>query len=445
MSKTTLLWVALFFGGLALSLFHPFWALAAYMVDYYQHPPLRWWGRELPSGFRWSLTAAMVLLLSLLLKGYSPLGQATMRHPAARWLLVYCLIATLVTPFAVSVDRSLHYLRQVYIFALTYLMIVATLDDKKYWRWLILILLFGSFTWGWDAWRDPSREAGRLVAIGGPDSFNDNAAAIHLLAVLPFQAVLLFYGSGKERLLALVSAPFTINTIILCNSRGATVALGCMALAAMVLARGRLRAWIVGLVAVGGLTFVLLADPEFLQRQVTIFSGSEERDSSAQSRLTSWAGALELMMDYPFGAGGGGYDILGYIYIPEIVARAGEERAVHNTYLWIGSDWGFAGLFAYLMYLGATFWALQRRRRTLGTSREAVECLAVQVSLVGIFIGGIFINRVYGEIMYWIPAIGAALINVTAAAETADVLEPRVKGSPVSEPSGARVPTEVRP
>lgn len=417
MSKTTILWLALYCGGLALALFHPFWALAAYMVDYYQHPPLRWWGRELPSDLRWSLAASAVLLGALLVKGYSPVGSATMRHPAARWLLAFCLIATLVTPFAVSTERSLHYLRQIYIFSLTYLMIVATLDSKERWRWLVALMAVGAFTWGWDAWRDPSREAGRLVAIGGPDSYNDNSAALHLLAVLPFLAVMLFYGRTWEKAVAGLSLPFTVNTIILCNSRGATVAIGMMGIAAMMLARGKIRLRIIGLIAAGTLIFLFLADPEFLERQVTIFSSAEERDGSAQSRLESWAGALDLMADYPLGAGGGGYDILGYIYIPHIVERAGGERAVHNTYLWIGSDWGIPGLTAYLLYLGTTFVALRRRERELGTSREAMECLAVQVSLVGICTGAFFINRVYGEIMYWIPALGAALLNVTSSAE----------------------------
>ncbi len=435
MSKTALLFAALFFGGLAGAILHPIYPLLAYLVDYYQHPPLRWWGKDFPSGIRWSLLASLLMLGATMLHGKIPLSRDTLRHVPVRSLLLLVVIAALVTPFAVAVDRSVHYLELLLQLSVLVLVMVVTLDSPKHWRWAVLVMTLGSFTWGFDAWLDPERVAGRLQAIGGPDSFNDNSAAVHLLAMLPFIAVMGVYGSRVERVVALVSFPFVVNTIILCNSRGATLAMACMGLAGILLTRGRQRRGLIGLSAAGLVAFLFLADPEFLDRQATLFS--EERDGSSQGRLTSWAGAIELMKDYPLGAGGGGFDVLSPVYIPEIVAAYdGAERAVHNTFLWVGSDWGFAGLAAYCIFLFGPIVSLQRARRRAHDVRTNMEGVAVQAAIIGIAVGGVFINRTYGEIMYWVPALGIALVNlIDARAVEPDVLVPPAdEGATVVEP-----------
>ncbi|HTV02900.1 MAG TPA: hypothetical protein VMF13_20300, partial [Luteitalea sp.] len=205
MAKTTLLFLALFVAGLAGSILHPVYPLLAYLVDYYQHPPLRWWGRDLPSGIRWSLLASLVTLAATFLHGKFPLNRSALRHRPIHGLLAFGVIAAVVTPMAVSVQRSLHYLELLWQLILLVFVMVAALDSKRNWRLAVLVMAVGSFTWGFDAWVDPERVAGRLQAIGGPDSFNDNSAAVHLLAMLPFITVMGVYGSRLERAVALVS------------------------------------------------------------------------------------------------------------------------------------------------------------------------------------------------------------------------------------------------
>ncbi|HTV03291.1 MAG TPA: O-antigen ligase family protein, partial [Luteitalea sp.] len=216
------------------------------------------------------------------------------------------------------------------------------------------------------------------------------------------------------RAVALVSFPFVVNTIILCNSRGATLAMVGMGVAGILLTRGPQRRGLLALSVAGALAFLFLADPEFLERQATLVA--DERDSSSEGRLKSWAGALELMKDYPLGAGGGGYDILSPVYIPEVVAAYdGAERAVHNTFLWVGSDWGVAGLVSFCVFLFGTFVVVHRARHLAVDVRTNMEGVAVQSAIVGIAIGGFFINRTYGEIMYWVPALGVCLVNIIDA------------------------------
>lgn len=64
MSIRALLWLTGFFGGALLAVsIHPFYGLAIYYLDYYSHPPLRWWGNSVPD-LRWSLLAAAVLFIA---------------------------------------------------------------------------------------------------------------------------------------------------------------------------------------------------------------------------------------------------------------------------------------------------------------------------------------------------------------------------------------------
>jgi hypothetical protein len=60
-----------FFGVFAITMIlslvrDPRFGLVGYLFVFYNHPPSRWWGGELPN-LRWSLIAALVTLVSLAL------------------------------------------------------------------------------------------------------------------------------------------------------------------------------------------------------------------------------------------------------------------------------------------------------------------------------------------------------------------------------------------
>src|SRR6185369_7659011 len=106
LSLRTLAWCALFAAGCGLSLFNPMFGALVYLMDYFQHPPLRWWGTGLPD-LRFSLVAAGTWLAGYLLTGNSLLDRRILQHRVTWLLLGFLLITFLVTPFAVSVPASL--------------------------------------------------------------------------------------------------------------------------------------------------------------------------------------------------------------------------------------------------------------------------------------------------------------------------------------------------
>ncbi len=410
MSKTAFAWIFAYCGGLVFSFWGPFYGLLAYLLDYYAHPPLHWWGKGLPD-LRWSLLAAVVLLLTYLFNGYSLFDTMIVRHPQTKWLVCFLIVALSVTPFAVSVDRSVHYLKDIAKLTLLYFLIVGTVRTPKEFRWFVLVMILGGLLWGVDAFIDPTRRGGRLYGIGGPDSDSDNSAAAHLVTALPFIGIIFLIGNLRERAICLAAAPFVLNTLVLCNSRGATVAIGAAIVAGLFLAKGRLRFQFVGMGLLAGVLFLFLVDKTFIERQWTIVD--YEQDGSATGRIESWKGALRLIRDHPLGTGGGGFDILSPVYIPEIVAaHGGEERAVHNTYLWVGSDWGIAGLICFMGFILSTLFELHAIRKQTISRRIYYESFAIEVALVGFLTAAFFINRPYAEILYWLAGLTAALRNI---------------------------------
>ncbi len=423
MSKTALAWAIAYGAGLLLSVVDPFYGLLAYLLDYYANPPHRWWGRPLPD-LRWSLLAGGVILAAYLVKGGSLLDRRILRHAQTKWLIGFLGIAILITPMAISVDRSLHYLTDIVKLTVLYFLIVGTVRTRSQFRWFVLVMIVGAFVWGLDAFADPKRRAGRLFGIGGPDSDTDNSTAAHLLTVIPFIGLSFLNGRLWEKALCVIAAPFVLNTIILCNSRGATLAIGAAAVAALAMARGKFRVYVAGLALLGGVLFVSLVDSTFVARQLTLLQ--YEEDNSAVSRIESWKGALRLMRDHPLGTGGGGFDILSPVYIPEIVeAHGGQERAAHNTYLWVGSDWGVVGLVLFMGFIATTLVDLHRIRRETTDRRAYLESFAIEVALIGFLTAAFFINRPYAEILYWLAALTAVLRNLhDAERETASAIGP---------------------
>ena len=440
MSVTSVVWLAAFAVGCISSFSQPILAMLVYLMDYYEHPPLRWWGSHLPD-LRWGVLTSGVLLLVNLLKGRSPFSSEVMTNPATRWLFIFFGITVIVTPFGVSVDRSLHYVVDLAKLVLLYTLIIVSVRSRNHFRLFLLVMIVGSFLWGFDSWLDPSRSHGRLERVGGPDSFNDNSAAAHLLPLLPILPLFIFKGpKWWWRIGCLAAAPFIVNTIILCNSRGATLAVASMAGYALVFARGRVRLLVIAMIVAGGVAAAFLVDQPFIERQLSTID--YEEDGSAMGRIDSWKGALHLMADHPLGTGGGGFDILSPIYIPLIVeAHGGEERAVHNTYLWVGSDWGFVGLFFFLMFIFATLRELRRIGRRATNELHYLECFTLEIGFIGFLVAAFFINRPYAEMLYWIAGLTGALRHIQRTEAEAAAI-PALKGAASRDPSAlAPVPS----
>jgi hypothetical protein len=264
-------WLALFmtsyFGGLLMALKHPIFPLVAYLTFYYMPPHVNWWGRFLPD-LRYSLIAAFVLGLSVILRGRSVEPLKEEKNPALPWLLLMGANTIVVTAWALDQARSWLWTTAFLKLILIYSLIPAAVRGPVYFDTFAAVHVAGATFWGYKAWDDPQRSAGRLEEVGGPDTQNDNLAAAHLLTVMPFAALLVLTGRRKiPRAAAAVASGFIVNVFILCNSRGATLGLIGGGLASVFLAGKGRRKNLVTVGAVGLVALLMLADPELSARR----------------------------------------------------------------------------------------------------------------------------------------------------------------------------------
>jgi hypothetical protein len=427
MSKTAMAWVLGIVTGTVLSFRDPIFGLLAYLFEYYNHPPLRWWGDDLPD-LRWSLLIASLFFASYSFYGKTIFRREIFRHKSTQWLVMLVITASMVTAFlSIDPERSRGYVLDLLKLTLLFCLMVGVITDYKKYRWVTMALVLGALSWGWDAYSNPHFDSGRLVAIGGPDSFNDNEAAAHVIPVLPFLALFFWQGSTIQRLVAIVAAPFIVNMLILCNSRGATVGITVALVAGLILMNWRLRLRLVLVAAAAVPLLLVLVDQRFIDRQLTLMQFMEEgldgqelqNDGAANERVLSWKGGLRLIGDRPLGVGGGGYDLLSPVYAPEVVeAHEGELRAVHNTYIWAAADWGITGAICLLGFMFSALISLHRIRRQSTNEQIKLESLALEVALIAFMGAAVFINRMYAEILYWLVAMAASLTNIHDASAT---------------------------
>jgi hypothetical protein len=419
MSKMAMFWALLFWGGLAFAVVHPIYPLIAYLAFYYLPPHLNWWGRDLPE-LRYSLVASFVLLGSVVLLSGSVQKLKKERNPALPWLVLFGANAVLVTVgWALNTTRSWTYAVIVLKLVLLYALIPAAIRTPAQFDVFGAAHVAGAGYWGYKAWDDPHREAGRLLEVGGPDTQDDNQAAGHLLTVIPFVALYVLTGKRKlPRLLAAGAGAFIVNVFILCNSRGATVGMIVSGLSAALLAGKGRRAKLIAVGVAGAISVLVLADPQFISRQQTT---ANPQDNSARNRLETWGAGGRVIRDYPLGGGGRAFHILSPKYIPDIVAaHSGEERSPHNTVIQLATDWGLQGAALFVMFMVATGRLLRDIcRRGRNNPWYFYRGLVIMAALIGTLTASVFSSRLYGESIYWMCALAFGLhrIQSTALAE----------------------------
>ena len=448
MSLTALVWVVLYVSLAAGAvIIHPLAGALGYLLEYYMRPALQWWGDELPD-FRYNLIISVVLGLTFLARRSSLKPIVPTRNLAARWMVCLLLVMVGVTfTTAIDQDESVEWVTDWSKMALIFPMLAAgVLRTRQAFNAFVSAHVLGALWWGWEAYRDPKRVAGRLVSIGSGDSLQDNAAAAHLVTTLPFALVYaITEKSPPLRALGIVATPFIINTLILCNSRGSMVGLGVAVVAGIGLIKTgyRLRTVVAGIGML--LAVLLLADEQFIRRQQTT---ADPQDNSAQGRLVTWRGAWELMKDYPLGTGGRGFHLLSPRYIPEIVeAHGGDLRAPHNTYAMVASEWGFAGLVCFVGIYASAFLNLRRVKQASRPDEHGYfywRAFAMQLALIAFLVAASFTDRLYAEAGYWMVGLSYALLRIQrtehAEREAAEATARERTDGDASTSDGALVP-----
>jgi O-antigen ligase len=89
-----------------------------------------------------------------------------------------------------------------------------------------------------------------------------------------------------------------------------------------------------------------------------------------------------------------------------------ERRDPHNTLVLVASEWGVIGLLLLLGFYYFSFRLLREVRRQSGGGIWYYRSVAIQVSMIGLFVAGLFTDRLYAEAPYWLGGLAVALHRV---------------------------------
>lgn len=202
-------------------------------------------------------------------------------------------------------------------------------------------------------------------ASSGIDDPNYYAAYLQLAAIPALGLVIGL--RGRWRGLALAAVLACVAGIVLSLSRGATLGL-VLALVLLLSAWSRSRRFAVAAVVALAATLAVNAGPLIssgvYQTVSTRLSSLTAGQSSTNTRLDLWKGALSLVQQHPEGIGIARFET--HAGRMGLVERGAPLSHAHNSYLNLAAELGVAGLVALLLWLGVVargLWRELRRRR----------------------------------------------------------------------------------
>jgi probable O-glycosylation ligase (exosortase A-associated) len=243
---------------------------------------------------------------------------------------------------------------------------------------------------------------GENRVFGPPGGYigDNNGISIALLMTIPLMLFLSSTVSSKWLKWGIYAASILSAIAALgTHSRGAFVAIVATLLFMWLSSRRKL---------VSGLVLVVLAPlaigfmPEkWMDRMETI--ETYEEDASAMGRVYTWQTLFNLANDRPLV--GGGFEPYSERTFARYAPRPGAVHSAHSIYFQMLGEHGYVGLGLFLA-LGIAAWRLSaklvqvsRGRRDLAWAGNLAR--ASQVSLVGLAVGGAFVNIAYWELQYY--------------------------------------------
>ncbi len=423
MLKTILF--AFLFGSFAIGgLIEPIIGILGYMLHYTIGPERQWWHAPLnPLGFRYSLIFAIVIAISIVLNrsrlrfGKLLVGQEKLVLMLLALIWMLTLAASETIGRYTFTDHPSIKMTKVIIFCLMMTHVVTQSKDldKVFW-----VLIVGSLILGLQAYNIPRRAftGGRLDAVvGGSDFLNSNALAAFLVSTTTITGVMFMRAPWWGKLLCAVTGVFSLNTIVLCRSRGAMVALFGAGLAIVLTAPKRLRLKLLTGMVVAAVGLLYLSDPQFVLRMGKIgthagavMEGQESSDRSTMMRIETWQGGLQMIKDNPLGIGPGNFNQNIGKYSPSVAGLS-----PHNLYIQTAAELGLPGLAIFLVIMGNALWTIRKVIRNSEQlqepQRSAFQWTASGIAaiIVGYAACGLTGHLLYYEGFWWFLMLSVCL------------------------------------
>lgn len=423
---TALLFLVCFFAGLGLALArHPIYGLLTYVGAYYLHPPSRWWGGSLPD-LRWSLLAALITLIAVLIHK-SKLAPTAAKSGRATLIVGYVLFAVwllIQSTWALEPEMQSELLTLYTKYALLIWLMTTAIDSEKHLEWFCWAHVLGCFYLGWVAFDE--YDGGRFEYFGGPDINEANSGALQLVSGIFTGAALFLLPAARNKIVLLLTMPLVVNGMILTSSRSAFLAAASGGVIYNMFTHARFKRIVRFFTILAAVAFLALTPPEYWQRISSITAAGAEIEGvdTGSGRLVLMQAQLKMFASHPLGCGHRCTVTLSPQYMAEsFLTGTGEQkgRASHNTFMSLMVEQGILGMTFYGLYL---IWiagkGLRLRQLTKNTdgflSTFAPSILAFMTALT---VGDIFVDYLKSEVRVWFVSLLVVAVSLATRAKEA--------------------------
>ncbi len=410
---------------------YPMWGLLSYLIIFMLRPaemipalaPLR---TEL-------LTGGFVLVVSIIHQKYKT-GKFSLpidRITVAMSVFLFVIMISMVTSYEKTEtwNTAVDFIKLMVF----YYLIVAIIDtEKKFVAFVVTFLLLISYI-GFDAFR--LYLAGEFVhtmdvdrLTGGTSAGGDaNSLANTLASTLPFIVASAMYFRKLWAKIPLYGLTlFLVVLIALTGSRAGIIAFGAVIFGSILFSRNKVVVIVV-------VTILLLAGwavlPDQYKNRYMTLTDTDDLNEVSSGRWDIWKNGIRMFINRPIlGVGAGAFK---WANKSGDFGR-GKFIAPHNIYIQLLSTTGIIGFAAWFWFIYLFTGQLRRFMAGLKDHDELrwmqLFSSSFMISLIALFISGLFVHSLYRYTWYMMAALTAAMSNIQirqqlAAAGDTDIVE----------------------
>lgn len=424
MYPTTILFVAFFFAGGFLSLArHPIFGLLTYVGVYYLSPVDRWWASGFIAETRWSLLAAGITLISVLIHRQKLQPVAFWARAPVVAMLLFVFWLALQLQWALEPGLQMYLLTLYAKFIVVVFLIVRCIDSPRSLGWFLWAHVLGCFYFGMIALT--KHYGGRFEGFGGPGLDDANAGALALATGVLAAAGLFLAGKVRDKVGTVLTVPIVLNGLVATVSRSGFLAVAVGGVIFNLLTPKRFRRRVIALSALGLVLVVLVTNPMYWARMASIkYAGAEvEEVDTGGGRLEIMQAQFRMFKSNPLGCGHRCTATLSSSYLDDkYLTGTGlfRARSSHNTFMSLLVEQGMIGG---LFYIAMVLWIVRslmllRHRYRDSESREASFLPAVAAVLAGITVGDMFVDFLKFENRIWFIGLTMVLLEFSMKSST---------------------------
>jgi probable O-glycosylation ligase (exosortase A-associated) len=353
------------------------------------------------------------LAVAVLAGGLRYVGRIPLlfQNPITRQLLLLQIPLGLSVVFCegtfLSPDRYSEYSRMILIL----LLIPLALEAHAHVREMLLVMAFSLGALGVKFGLYGLAHGGVGFAEGLGNQYDNNTLGLAAAMAVPLCHQSMTMISSKWAKAVLLGMICTATaTVVMSNSRGASLSLGVGFL--VILLRSKHKLLTICAIALASFPAIYMVQDQYFERMSTIADYKSE--ASAASRIEFAGAAIRTWEAYPlFGVGFGSRN---YAALNRRFLGRDDFHAAHNTYLQMLAD---SGGFAYILYVGLLFgtllWLYKRARLTTESDDLGSDDLganiarAIAAPLLVFAVGGIFGSMQRYDFPYMLMMCAAAL------------------------------------